>query len=228
MARHDWSAFCQLDSMHSHWKRPGWSPTTRAYYWMLTFDAAAFGEQLELCRQAIRHLPFDLIDDEGLHLTLGRVGPAHDIGQAAAERLAHRAQHRIPEAFDLKAAPLTASRGAARYSVAPWTPLLALHEHLAQATTATGLPPLKPTSHLRPHIGIGYCSQTLATRPVRNALAPLRKLPPVTVRVDSVDLVLLRREPGAYRWDTVHSLPLAPFIEKPRSGTGENLSIPTS
>lgn len=209
VAHHDWAAFCRLDEMTSHWDRPGWSPTTRAYYWMLTFTADAFAGQLDLCRKAIKHLPFDPIDDDGLHLTLGRAGLAGDVEHPELERLAHRARDGMPSAFGLSAAPITASRGAVRYSVAPWTPVLALHEHLSQAGTAAGLQPLKPTSRLRPHIGIAYCAQALAARHVREALTPLRAHPPVTLLVDRVELVLLRREPAAYRWDTVYSLPLA-------------------
>ncbi|MGV9339797.1 2'-5' RNA ligase family protein [Streptomyces sp. NPDC003688] len=208
VAAHDWTAFEQLSEITDHWRRPGWRPGSRAYYWLLTMPTTEFGDQVFRLRTAISRLPYDPIPDDGMHLTLGRIGDAENTSLRAVRGLLGDAGIGLPTAFDLTAIPVTASKGAIRYSVAPWTPLLALHAHLAQATAAAGLGPMKPSSHLRPHIGVAYSSRRWPATEVRTVLEPLRILPPSTLHVTKVDLVLMRRETGAYRWDTLFELPL--------------------
>ncbi|MGC5000744.1 2'-5' RNA ligase family protein [Streptomyces sp. DT195] len=209
VAVHDWTAFEQISEVTDHWQRPGWEPGTRAYYWLLTMPTAAFGNQIPQLQTAVSHLPYDPIPDGGIHLTLGRIGDTENTPRRAVHALLDDTRLRMPDAFDLTAIPITASKGAIRYSVAPWTPLLALHTHLAQATAAAGLGPMKPSSHLRPHIGIAYSSRRWPATEVRTALEPMRNLSPSTLHVSKVDLVLMRRETGAYRWDTVAEVPLS-------------------
>lgn len=101
---------------------------------------------------------------------------------------------------------MTGSRGAIRYSLAPWTPVLRLHHHLDAAARAAGLPGIGPTPSLRPHIGIAYSRRKQPAGPVRAAVTTLRDLPAVTVRIERAALVLQRREAGAYRWGTLHEV----------------------
>ncbi|MFJ3639270.1 2'-5' RNA ligase family protein [Streptomyces sp. NPDC090108] len=169
----------------------------------------AFGDQIPQLQAAISHLPYDPIPDDGIHLTLGRIGDTETTSLRAVHELLGAIRAGMSTAFDLTAIPITASRGAVRYSIAPWTPLLALHAHLAQATAGAGLGLMKPTSHLRPHVGVAYSSRRCPAADVRTVLAPLRKLPPSTLHVTKVDLVMMRREADAYRWDTVEEAPLA-------------------
>ncbi|WP_406349571.1 2'-5' RNA ligase family protein [Streptomyces sp. NBC_01597] len=209
IAAHDWAAFGSVDQMNNHWDRPGWHSSTRAYYWMLTFaDAAALTEQMRSCQQRLASLEFDLIDEDGLHLTLGRIGLANEVSGAQLHTLRTRASARLPDAFTISAVPMAASRGAIRYSVAPWTPLINLHSDLSLASDQCGLPLKKPTSVLRPHIGIAYCNRTQNAHEVREAIRPLRDLPAITVQIRQVELVELRREDRAYRWRTLAVLPL--------------------
>lgn len=209
IARHDWAAFDAVKKMKNHWDRPGWSATTRAYYWMLTFAGATpLIDQIRYCQAQLKHLDFDPIDKDGLHLTLGRICLAHEASTAQLERLVEAAADHRVRAFSIQALPLTASHGAIRYSIAPWTPLITLHTALSSASTRSALPLRKPTNTLRPHIGIAYCDRTMDTASVRGAIRPLRSLPPVNIPVEQVELVELRREKRSYRWDTVHRLPL--------------------
>ncbi|MEU6242153.1 2'-5' RNA ligase family protein [Streptomyces sp. NPDC047024] len=208
VAAHDWTAFEQLSEVTDHWRRPGWQPGSRAYYWLLTMPITEFGDQVFRLRSAISRLPYDPIPDDGIHLTLGRIGDTENASLRAVRGLLEGARIGLPTAFDLTAIPITASKGAIRYSVAPWTPLLALHAHLAQATAAAGLGPMKPSRHLRPHIGVAYSFRRWPATEVRTVLEPLRILPPSTLHVTKVDLVLMRRETGAYRWDPLAELPL--------------------
>ncbi|GHE11349.1 2'-5' RNA ligase family protein [Streptomyces alanosinicus] len=209
IAEHDWAAFAAVEQMQDHWDRPGWTPSTRAYYWMLTFpDATSLIDHASQCQKELRHLAFDDIDADGLHLTLGRIGRIDEIDSEDVDRLVAEAYERRPECFTLRVVPLTASRGAIRYSVAPWTPVLQLHEGLSAAGAESGIPPRKPTSLLRPHVGIAYCNRPISAGIVRDAVRPLRELETVDVAVQNVRLVELRREGPAYRWQVIHSLEL--------------------
>ncbi|MEN8649093.1 2'-5' RNA ligase family protein [Streptomyces sp. 21So2-11] len=209
IANHEWAAFGNVEEMANHWDRPGWTPSTRAYYWMLTFpDAFPLIDHARHCQKALRHLGFDDINEEGLHLTLGRIGHVGEIGSGQLDRLVAAAHKARPKAFTMRAVPLTASRGAIRYSVAPWPPVIQLHATLAAAGVESGLPPRKPTSILRPHLGLAYCNRPMPADIVRDAVRPLRSLDGVDVPVQRVQLVELRREGRAYRWHVIHSLEL--------------------
>lgn len=209
IAEHDWAAFGAVEEMTNHWDRPGWTATTRAYYWMLTFpEVPALTEHARRCQSALRDLGFDEIAEDGLHLTLGRIGHVGEVTTGQLGTLIAAVSDGGPEAFNIQAVPLTASRGAIRYSIAPWTPVVHLHAALAAAGTASGLPSRKPPSILRPHLGIAYCNRPMPARAVRDAVRPLRTLASVDVPVRRVQLVALRREGRAYRWDVIHELEL--------------------
>ncbi|MET8768475.1 2'-5' RNA ligase family protein [Streptomyces sp. NPDC004658] len=213
VAAHDWAAFNAVSAMKNHWHRPGWSETTRAVYWLLTISDSAFIAHARRCQSFVRHLQFDEIAPDGFHLTLGRVGVVdmlNDEGQM--EGLVATVQAKAPPAFVLTAVPLTGSRGALRYSVAPWTPILELHQVLVTASEACGLPSMAPTARLRPHIGIGYANRPLPAAVARNAVLPLRSLPPATLTIDRADLVEMWREPGAYKWRIIHSVQLQTIV----------------
>ncbi|MGX1668590.1 2'-5' RNA ligase family protein [Streptomyces sp. NPDC055400] len=195
--------------MTNHWDRPGWTSSTRAYYWMLTFpDADQLIDQARHCQKQLQRLGFDDVDEDALHLTLGRIGTADQVAPRQLDHLIATAHVVRPEAFTLRAVPLTASRGAIRYSVVPWTSTIDLHAALGRAGSAVGLLPKKPTSALRPHIGIAYSNRRMPAHLVRDAVLPLRSLDSVTVPVQRVRLVELRREGHAYRWDVIHELEL--------------------
>ncbi|MEE4495096.1 MULTISPECIES: 2'-5' RNA ligase family protein [unclassified Streptomyces] len=208
----DWTAFDSLTEITNHWKRPGWSPTTRAYYWLLSITDPCFVEQAVRCQAAVLdHVgisAFDFVAPDAFHLTLGRVGLVDACSDQDLERLTATVQASAPSAFELTALPLAGSRGALRYSVAPWAPVIALHQVLAASSAACGLAPMKSSSGLRPHIGIGYCHQTLPMERVQPVVHSLRALPPVPTVCDRVDLVAMRREGQSYRWDSTHSVRL--------------------
>ncbi|MFC5253442.1 2'-5' RNA ligase family protein [Streptomyces nigrescens] len=208
IAGHDWAAFGDVSEMVNHWDRPGWTASTRAYYWMITFPgASALIQRARQCQQALRSLAFDDIADDSLHLTLGRIGPSTEISLDQLDLLIASVQA-ASSSMSLQAVPMTASRGAIRFSVAPWTPLINLRIMLAEAGDSVGLPLRKPTSGFRPHIGISYCNRTIPAATVRDMVRPLRGLDAVEAEVQQVHIVELRREPSAYRWDVVRTLDL--------------------
>ncbi|MFI6687989.1 2'-5' RNA ligase family protein [Streptomyces sp. NPDC050485] len=209
IAAYEWAEFSRIREMTNHWDRPGWAPATRAYYWMLTVpETVPLVDLAVKCQHHLGPLRFDSIPADGLHLTLGRIGLASAVDRHQLRALAGAAADRLPAAFTLQAIPMTASRGAIRFSLAPWDPVVSLHATLAQASTDNGLALNSATASLRPHIGIAYCPIATDAQLVRETIAPLRSLEPVDLAVDQVHLVELRRENRAYRWDVIHSLPL--------------------
>ncbi|MGW3728885.1 2'-5' RNA ligase family protein [Streptomyces sp. NPDC000851] len=209
IAAHDWAAFSALPEMTDHWSRPGWFDGARAYYWMLTFpDASALTDLALRCQEVLAPLGLDLIPEDGLHITLARVGGRDVVTRGRLDVLARTAARLLPSAFTLRAVPLAGSRGAVRFSVGPWRPLVRLHAALLQAGRAEGLTPPKPTAHFRPHLSVAYNNRRRDARPVVDAVASLRSLPAVDVEVADVQLVELRRDGVTYRWDVLESLPL--------------------
>jgi 2'-5' RNA ligase len=209
VAAHDWDAFGGVKEMINHWERPGWDGAGGILYWLLAPSAPArLIDHARHCQHAIAQFHFDPIAPSRLHLTLARVAPARDLADDQVQALLDHASLNPPPAATVQAVPMTASRGAVRYSVAPWDPVLAIHRHLDTAARAGRLPRPRPTGDLRPHIGIAYCNRVMPAEVVRAELVPLRSLSGVQVRLDRLCLVSLHREPGQYRWEQLAEIPL--------------------
>ncbi len=207
----DWTAFRQLGNLHDHWTLKSWAPGQSGYYWYLTFDDPALTDLAERCQKTLADDGIDPVPLDALHMTLLNVGKVGDVSgeqlagitAAARSRLAHIAP------FDIEVGPLTGSRSALRFSVAPWDNLLRLHRTLREAT-AVHRPTsrLAETTELRPHLGIGYINRPQNAAALIADVAALRDLPPVSVRANKVDLVELRRDGRRYRWVECAVLPL--------------------
>lgn len=209
IADHDWSAFLHLHQMQNHWDRPGWHPGRRAYYWMLTFPGGCdLARSAKRNQQALAALEMDPVPEDGLHITLARVGAIDVVTRARVADLASCADGSLPEEFSLTVGPLTGSQSAIRWSVAPWAPLLQLHRALTIANQKVCVPGGPPTSKFRPHLGIAYNNRIRPTGPVVEMLGPLRSDPVLNVNIESVDLVELRREGFTYRWDVIFRISL--------------------
>jgi 2'-5' RNA ligase len=205
----DQAAFDAVETMVDHWDRPGWTAQTRAYYWMLTFpDSPTLADLARRCQQHLAPLGLDPVPDDGLHITLTRVGSAEALPLGRLDDVISAAVPLLPEDFRLCAVPLAGSRGAVRLTVAPWGPVLTLHAGLSESMTALGLNPSKPTALFRPHLSLAYNNRSRPAAPVIEAVTALRDLPSVDLHVQDVQLVELRREDRAYRWDVVKSVPL--------------------
>ncbi|MGW7069466.1 2'-5' RNA ligase family protein [Streptomyces sp. NPDC054855] len=210
IASNDWDAFRAVERMTNHWDRPGWSPRHRAYYWML-----AFPEELELiaqacsCQRALAGLAMDEVPQDGLHITMNKIGSCADVEPGTVDALAQLADGTLGDDFEIRAEPLAGSTGAIRFSVTPWTPLVELHAALHRAGQLADVPGGKPISLFRPHLGILYNNRVRHAGPVIDAVALLRNRPSIALPVERVDLVELRREERMYRWRVLHSLALA-------------------
>ncbi len=175
---------------------------------MLTFDEPSLLEAVLDHQERLRSLGLDQIRPGDLHLTLARVGDRQSLSPQQLRELVRTATDHVGAAFSLEFHPLTGSPGAVRYSVTPWTDLVALHNTLTQVHRHLCLPGGKPTTRYRPHLGLGYQSCAREAGPVIDAVGRLRLQPPIPLTVRHVDLVELRRDPGRYTWDRLARVPL--------------------
>ncbi|TGB15525.1 2'-5' RNA ligase family protein [Streptomyces sp. MZ04] len=219
LVEHDWQAFTAVEQMTNHWARPGWTEGYRAYYWMLTFpDAADLLSRAKVCQDELAHLGMDPVPEDGLHVTMTRIGSTTLVSNGQVRFLADLAQELPCTTFQIAAHPLAGSRGAVRFSLAPWSPLVCLHAALSEIGQRVGVPGGKPTAAFRPHLGVQYSNRERPAAPVIESVARLRGLEPVSLEISSVELVELRRTTGAlptYRWRVVRSVPLRPRSDLP-------------
>ncbi|WP_328665766.1 2'-5' RNA ligase family protein [Streptomyces sp. NBC_00328] len=209
IAAHDWAAFQAVSHMSNHWDRPGWNGG-RAYYLMLTFpDERALINDARACQDAVADPALDLVPSDGLHITLNKVADSAAMSERDLARVVQVAQDMAPKAFDLQVGPLAGSRGALRYSVAPWNPLIGLHAMLARAGALAGAPGGRSTESFRPHLGIAYSNTNRPADSVIGQVAALRGQPALPVHVSHADLVELRRENATYRWDVISAITLS-------------------
>lgn len=202
---HDWLAFRGVEAMENHWERPGWSLGRRSYHWMLSFHEAPGVRKLAAeCQARLRDPSFDHVPLDALHVTLGRVAFTDEIDGATAYAAAENATEPCARLcpFDLTIGPLAGSGGALRFSVAPWIPLLALHQVLAAATRRVlGGRAVMDTAAFRPHLSIAYANATVPVSSLLPVLADLRQLETTSAVVHAVELVELRRDGRTYRFE---------------------------
>ncbi|MER0477295.1 2'-5' RNA ligase family protein [Streptomyces sp. Edi2] len=216
---HDWQAFTAVEQMTNHWARPGWSDGFRAYYWMLTFpEADDLMTRARHCQDALAHLGMDPVPRDGLHVTLTRIGSTDQVSNDQVRLLGDLVEELPLTSFQLAAHPMAGSRGAVRFTLAPWSPLIRLHTALSEAGQRSGVPGGKPTIAFRPHLGVQYSNRERPAGPVIDSVARLRTLEPVYLEISSVELVELWRTTGpvpTYKWRVVRSVPLRPRLELP-------------
>ncbi|WP_342801252.1 2'-5' RNA ligase family protein [Nocardia sp. No.11] len=209
IVQNDWEAFAELEHLRDHWSVKQWAPGRTGYYWYLTFNDPDLVDLAAKCQNSLDIAGIDSVPSDGLHLTISSVGDTTAITDEQIEDLVSVARERLSEVkpFDLTIGPLSGSRSAIRFSVAPWDPLLDLHRVLSACSNDSS-PDRAPrdvpasSARFRPHLGIAYNNTDRAAAEVIAAVAALRRPERVSVRVDTVELVVLRREGRCYRWDT--------------------------
>ncbi|MFD0437285.1 2'-5' RNA ligase family protein [Streptomyces chartreusis] len=205
----DWAAFAGVRRMTSHWARPGWASGQSTYYWMLTFpDDPKLLAEAQYCQRQLACPSLDLVPSDGLHVTGAKIGRADTVRAGQVDDLAQRARSAIGSSFPMTVHPLAGSRGAVRFSITPWTPLIQLHAALSALGRSVGVQGGTPTAAYRPHLGIAYNNCDRPAEPLIRRVSLLRDRPAITVVIGHVDLVELRREDRAYRWNLLHRVPL--------------------
>ncbi len=205
----DWEQFLQLDMLASHWwERPGWRPGRRYLTWYITFDADS--QVTSYVQEFQRALPFPYLDPvpaDGVHMTIQGVGFADEVTDADVAQIAEQAQARCADLapVDLAIGPIAAYQGGTFLRATPWSPLTRLRDRLRQAIGTGRSDSQVPAEPLRfkPHISVAYCNRAVPATDLAQAVRHLRSRSPLQIKVHDVDLVLLRREGHAYRWETI-------------------------
>lgn len=205
VAQHDQAAFEQVEQMLCHWDRPH----RRSYHWMITLDQQPRAIELsQRCQAVLPEDGLDLIPPESLHLTVRRFGYIDEVPVAmldtAVASVGEHCQGTGP--FRLHLLPLAGSPGAIRFSVVPWSPLLALHRAVS---VASGYDEVDPLTLYRPHAGVAYSSRVQDSRPFVVAAREAQSLPPAEILINELRLVELYRVDHQYRWRVLECLPFA-------------------
>lgn len=206
----DWHRFRQLTQLTNHWQRPGWTDDRKSYHWLLALgDEPRLAALARRCQAGLGDLPMlDLVPPDALHLTLQRVGFTDEVDSAQLQTLADTTARRCADhaSFELRIGWLAGSQGAIRFTALPLETIV----HLRQIVLETRTDVCDPTTDqftkstaFWPHVSIAYCNMPTPATPIIERVASLRSLLPVPVRVQALDLVELRREFRAYRWEIV-------------------------
>jgi 2'-5' RNA ligase len=213
IAANDWAAFENVGEMVDHWQRPGWHAGRRSYHWILSFaENAELAAMARECFRACSAHAFDQVPSDALHLTICRVGFTDEVDQDILDAVYARAASLCSGVgtFPLSVGPLAASRGAVRFSVAPWSSLFEIYDAVGAASRwVTGRESPSARESFRPHISIAYSRMRQEAQKLRRSIARYRDLPVVTCKVSRIELVELRREPAAYRWNAIRGVDLA-------------------
>ena len=208
----DWESFRRTERMADHWWwRPGWRPDRHYLTWYLVFHDQALSDYVGGFQRALADLDYlDPVPVDGLHLTVQGVAFADEmpadqvaaLGKAADEACAD------VEPFTLTVGPIAAYTGGTFLRTAPWQPVASLRERLRSAVGQILGPDAVPDepARFKPHISVTYCNADPPAAEVIRRLAELRQRSPISLPVASVDLLELRREDHAYRWDIRHHI----------------------
>ena len=207
IAEHDQRAFHALDELLCHWDRPH----RPSYHWLVPVgdDVSA----IDLATRCQRKLPaegLDPIPGPWIHLTVRRAGYQDELSAAELDRhvAAVESKARRMSRFDLQLIPLAGSPGAVRLSVAPWTPLMDLHQAVQANQSGAASP--SAADVFRPHVGVAYSAARQAPGPIQHAVrVAAEELAPVEIEVNRLSLVRMWRADGWYEWSEVKSVPLA-------------------
>ena len=209
-----WEEFARLERLVNHWWwRPGWSVGRSFYTWHLTFDDATAAPLHDLVAQLQDGLAgvegLDLIPRRWLHLTMQGLGFTDEVSDEDVDVITRAATKRLAtvSAFDLTLGPIEADDEATGLLVRPWSAVSAVRDGIRQAVADVwNEVPERPEFH--PHVSIAYSNADVPTGPIREHVAPLRDLDPVTIPIAAAQLIRLNRDNQMYEWEVVSDVPL--------------------
>jgi 2'-5' RNA ligase len=204
------NSFLASDSTHDHWSRASRLSSESGYYWMLTFEGSEqLSELAATCGKKLTGLPYDLVPEDGLHLTIGRIAMESEIGIGEIHRIAGRLESSISvEVFDVLVGWLTGTAGALGFLVNPYERILQVSKAIREVMPAGHPEPLMHEKMTPPHITIGYANACADATSIKKVVQNLHTISPVQVQVQSVALVRLSRRRGKYSWTTIRRVGL--------------------
>jgi 2'-5' RNA ligase len=210
----DWNSFRNLDRLANHWWwRPSWPPDRRYLTWYVVFDDPGLRTQVARMQAELADLDYlDPVPPDGLHLSVQGVAFTDEIPAWRVDALAAQADRWCADLapFTLTIGPANGYAAGTFLRATPWHPVADLRRRLRQAVALTlgeDQIPDEP-ARFRPHVSLTYCHAAVPAADLAGRVARLRELPHTTVAVAGVDLVELRHEHRAYRWDVRHHVDL--------------------
>lgn len=207
-----WDEFRKLDRLKNQWYwRPGWHTGRRFYTWHLTFDGYRDLHDLSARIQRAIDLPYlSLVPDRWLHLTmqgLGFTGEVHDSDLAAIVDAARKRCREVAP-FDMSLGPGDADSEGVGLLIQSWQPVADVRTAIRNAIATVWAEVPEPSDGFRPHVTVAYSAADEPCSTLRERLSTLRSMPPVTIRIATVELIRLGRDQYLYEWDVVAAVPL--------------------
>jgi 2'-5' RNA ligase len=210
-----WAAFQQLDKLTDHWWwRPGWQVGQAAYTWHITFNnpsATALHELVDRVQPGLEGPGLDLIPKEWLHLTMQGVGFTDEVSDQDLTAIADAAQVRLADvpAFDMTLGPVDADAEGTGLLITPWAAVTRVRDAI-RAGIGDVWDVVPESAEFRPHVSVAYSNAPVDAGPVRDRVAALREIEPVTIPITSAQLIRLNRDNKVYVWDVVRDVALGP------------------
>ncbi|GAB3173643.1 hypothetical protein GCM10027059_45040 [Myceligenerans halotolerans] len=209
-----WAEFGRLERLVNHWWwRPGWRLGRSFYTWHITFDNEGSEPLHDLVSRLHDGLDgvvgLDPIPRRWLHLTMQGLGFTDDVPDTDVRDIVQEATARLSKVpvFDMTLGPVEGDDEATGLLVRPRDAVHAVRDAIRE-TIGTVWDTVPEAPEFRPHVSIAYSNSDVPTGPLRERLAVLRELEPVTIPIRSVQLIRLNRDHRMYQWDTITDAPL--------------------
>ncbi|WP_090804135.1 2'-5' RNA ligase family protein [Asanoa ishikariensis] len=212
-----WEAYQRADRLTNHWYwRPGWRPARTFYTWHLTFKNQP--DLHRLVAEIQSGLPteaLDLVPLSGLHLTVQGLGFADEVSGEDITHIVEAARDRCAQlpSFEINLGPVDPDAEGIGLLVRPWDKLTQLRTAIRDAI-ASVWSRVPEDVEFRPHITVAYSGANAPSGEIVASLRPLRRLRPVSLQVEAVELIELRRNDREYVWDTVDAIHLCGSLSR--------------
>ncbi|KAI9026237.1 hypothetical protein DFJ74DRAFT_32354 [Hyaloraphidium curvatum] len=203
---------CSFIMQNHWWFRPGWRPGRKHLEFRISFPSPGGDDVRELAalqRTALDSLRIlDLVQDDGLHLTLLGIGFADDMPPESLKRVVRAAGSQLSswKAFRMELAPAAVGTEGVWLPADPYQAFVDLHAALHAAVLGSlGNAELEAGSFF-PHVALAYCNSDGEAEPVRKAVASVQHTGASSL-VDHVDIVAVWRSGHLYDHELVDTVP---------------------
>lgn len=195
-----------------HWTwRPEWTATRPRLLWYLTFghspDVAAAASSV---RAPLGATGADVVPPRWLHLTVTDMGFPDEIDPWAIGIATDGVRRALRDwrAFELSLGPVGVLPEAVVLAAGPATPVRRLRRAIRRGLADVGIRPPVELDRDPPHVSLCYVNDRTDHARLRRAVGEL-DVPPVRVRCERVEQVLVTRSHGHYHWEVVDEIRLA-------------------
>lgn len=194
------------ERMRDHWWwRPGWRVGRRMYTWHFTFDGQDELHRLVTAYQdRLQDLGgVDPIPLQWLHLTTQGVGFVDEVSDGEVTAVVDTVRKLLADAepVTVQVGPAVIDPEVIRLRIDPVAALVPVRRAIRTAIAQVrGADRLMEPDEWNPHVSVAYSNADGPMAPLAAAIA--EELPPVPVRIDEVQLIVLGRDEHCYTWTT--------------------------